>query len=300
MYRLLKKTCNHSKVSNECSVYLTAVLEYISAEILELAGYAARDNRKIGIEPKHIFMGIQNDEKLNKLFKGTFGFGTMPNIHAFMLPPKRENEDDEKEESEDEEDEDEKERTDLYVPKLEDSPQEMPNAKNGDFLETDDKKITKAQEEDEDEDDAEEDEDSDTESEPEDEDDIETKETELKKEKEQQLRILEGQRQWKEKILAKQQRELETKRNETKLPLPEIVARPQLIGKAETKSSSSEVVALPQLIGKAETKSSSSEVVALPQLIGKAETKSSSSEAETKSSSPEEKKTYFLPRKKRK
>eukprot|EP01066_Platyproteum_vivax_P020385 Platyproteum_vivax@DN828_c0_g1_i1.p1 len=86
--RYLKKGRYAKRIGAGAPVYMAAVLEYLCAEVLELAGNAARDHNKSRIIPRHVQLAVRNDEELNK-FLGSVTIasgGVMPNIPKQLLP----------------------------------------------------------------------------------------------------------------------------------------------------------------------------------------------------------------------
>ncbi|RGB24253.1 histone H2A [Rhizophagus diaphanus] len=88
IHRFLRKGNYSSRIGTSAPVYLAATIEYLIAEIVELAGNAAHDNKKSRIIPRHLQLAIRNDDELSKLF-GHITIaqgGVLPNIHKCLLP----------------------------------------------------------------------------------------------------------------------------------------------------------------------------------------------------------------------
>ena len=69
-------------------VYLGAVMEYLMAEVLELAGNCARDMKMKTIMPRHVMMAVEMDDELKHIFDDFKvimpGVGVVPGIHPCL------------------------------------------------------------------------------------------------------------------------------------------------------------------------------------------------------------------------
>jgi histone H2A len=76
------------RVQVGAACYLTAVLEYLAAEIMELSVNVARDKKKRRIIPRHMLLAIKMDDELDQLLQHVTiaQGGVLKTVHPALLP----------------------------------------------------------------------------------------------------------------------------------------------------------------------------------------------------------------------
>eukprot|EP01059_Diplonema_ambulator_P017729 TRINITY_DN297_c0_g1_i1.p2 TRINITY_DN297_c0_g1~~TRINITY_DN297_c0_g1_i1.p2 ORF type:complete len:160 (+),score=97.49 TRINITY_DN297_c0_g1_i1:88-567(+) len=89
----LRKGRYAKRVSTPAAVFLTAVMEYCTKELLTLSAKTAHKNKKQhNIKPRHICLAVREDEDLSQLLSQVTisGGGVMGGVHGAMLKKKKE------------------------------------------------------------------------------------------------------------------------------------------------------------------------------------------------------------------
>lgn len=88
---LLRKGKYASRFGRAAPVFVAAVLEYLTAELVQASAAALKDAGKKRLTPRYINLGIRADEEFSNLLSGAVisGGGVLPHINKVLLKTKK-------------------------------------------------------------------------------------------------------------------------------------------------------------------------------------------------------------------
>ena len=89
--KLMRRDRLAGTVGRSSGLVMAAVMEYLTSEVLELAGNLCQEGRRHRIKPRDLMLAIANDEELSKVVSGAIFHesGVAPHVEPALLPQKK-------------------------------------------------------------------------------------------------------------------------------------------------------------------------------------------------------------------
>ena len=89
--RMMRRDGLNQRIGKGSSICMAAVVEYLTSEIMEIAGTIAQEDHRKRINNRDLYFAIRKDEELSKLYSDIVVHegGVIPHIEQALLPKKK-------------------------------------------------------------------------------------------------------------------------------------------------------------------------------------------------------------------